>query len=60
MAFLEHLTGWEGWDIRAKTAPLRKTKRNWAMRVLTFATNKQKGDNAVTGDPPNVVDKDNA
>jgi hypothetical protein len=29
------------------------------MRVLTFATSKQKGDNAATGEPPNVVDKDN-
>jgi hypothetical protein len=40
-------------------APLRKTKRNWAISVLTLATSKQKGDNALTGDPPNVVDKDN-
>jgi hypothetical protein len=40
-------------------APLRKTKRNWAISVLTLATSKQKGDNALTGDPPNVVDNDN-
>lgn len=40
-------------------APLRKTKRNWAIRVFILATIKQNGDIAATGDPPNVVDKDN-
>ena len=60
IAFLAHQIGCDGCDMRANTAPLRKTNRNCAISVFIFSTRRQKGDTAATGDPPNVVESDNA